>query len=59
MGNYSVFLTAFVHFATLRLKGMPALRERDVCLPGCLCRASYSWECNALPVTTLVYPLTI
>lgn len=26
-------------------------------LPRQLHRASYSWECNALPVTTLVYPL--
>lgn len=48
-------------FCYTEIKGqvtsLPALRERDMYLLRQLHRASYSWECNALPVTTLVYPL--
>lgn len=44
-------------FCYIEFKGqvtpLPALRERDMYL---LNGASYSWESNALPVTTLIYP---
>lgn len=53
----SAFVAVLVYFATLRLKGRSPLRERDTYLLGQLHRASYSWESNALPVTTLIYPL--
>lgn len=61
-GKLQCVSDCFCAFCYTEIKGhvtsLPALRETDVYLPRCLCRASYSWECNALPVTTLVYPLT-
>lgn len=48
-------------FCYIEIKGqdtpLPALRERDMYLLQQQHWASYSWESNALPVTTLIYPL--
>ena len=60
-GKLQCVSDCFCIFCYTEIKGqvtsLPALRERYMYLPRQLHRASYSWECNALPVTTLVYPL--